>query len=54
MPHYFIKSSVDLDLDRTIPTERPPLVAEINADFYGERVPRSQRGGSSTAEISVF
>jgi hypothetical protein len=32
--------------ERTIPTERPPLVGEISANFYGQRVPRGQRDGS--------
>jgi hypothetical protein len=30
----------------TIPTERPPLVGEVSANFCGERVPRGQRDGS--------
>jgi hypothetical protein len=32
--------------ERTIPTERPPLVGEVIANFCGERVPRGQRDGS--------
>jgi hypothetical protein len=32
--------------ERTIPTERPPLVGEAIANFCGERVPRGQRDGS--------
>jgi hypothetical protein len=32
--------------ERTIPTERPPLVGEAIANFCGYRVPRGQRDGS--------
>jgi hypothetical protein len=32
--------------ERTIPTERQPLVGEVSADFGGYRLPRSQRDGS--------
>jgi hypothetical protein len=32
--------------ERTIPTERPPLVREVSANCYGCRVPRGQRNGS--------
>jgi hypothetical protein len=31
--------------ERTIPTERPPLVSEVIANFCGYRVPRDQRDG---------
>jgi hypothetical protein len=31
--------------DRTIQTERPPLVGEVRANFCGSRVPRTQRNG---------
>jgi hypothetical protein len=31
---------------RTIPTERPPLVGEVSANFCGRRVSRGQRDGS--------
>jgi hypothetical protein len=31
---------------RTIPTERPPLVGEVNANFLRIEVPRGQRHGS--------
>jgi hypothetical protein len=31
------KNSVALVCERTIPTERPPLVVEVNASFYGLR-----------------
>jgi hypothetical protein len=30
----------------TILTERPPLVGEVNDNFYGLKVPRGQRDGS--------
>jgi hypothetical protein len=29
-----------------MPTERPPLVGEVSADFWDRGVSRSQRGGS--------
>jgi hypothetical protein len=32
--------------ERTIPTERPPLVGEAIANFCGQRVPHGQRDGS--------
>jgi hypothetical protein len=32
--------------ERTIPTERPPLVGEVIADFCGQRVTRGQHDGS--------
>jgi hypothetical protein len=32
--------------ERTIPTERPPLVGEVSANFCAWRVPRGQRDGS--------
>jgi hypothetical protein len=32
--------------ERTIPTERPPLVGEVIANFCGYRVPCGQRDGS--------
>jgi hypothetical protein len=32
--------------ERTIPTERPPLVGEVSANVYGWRVSRGQSGGS--------
>jgi hypothetical protein len=37
--------------ERTIPTERPPLVGEASANFCAYRVPRGQRDGSL---LSVF
>jgi hypothetical protein len=32
--------------ERTIPTERPPLVDEVSATFCGYKVSRGQRNGS--------
>jgi hypothetical protein len=40
------KKSVSWVRERTIPTERPPLVGEVSANFYGQRVPCGQRDGS--------
>jgi hypothetical protein len=37
---YLLTYSVALVRKRTIPTERPPLVGEVNANFCGKRVPR--------------
>jgi hypothetical protein len=39
---------------RTIPTERPPLVGEVSANFSGLRVPRGQHNESPGPLISVF
>jgi hypothetical protein len=39
---------------RTIPTERPPLVGEVSANFCGQRVSRGQRNRFPRALISVF
>jgi hypothetical protein len=36
------KNSVAWVRERTIPTERPPLIGEVNANFCGYRVPRGQ------------
>jgi hypothetical protein len=36
-------NSVALVRKRTIPTERPPLVGEVSANFSGQRVLRGQR-----------
>jgi hypothetical protein len=38
----------------TIPTERPPLVSEVCANFCGKSVSRGQRNGSPRPLISVF
>jgi hypothetical protein len=40
------KNSMVWVRERTIPTERPPLVGEVTASFCGWRVPRGQRDGS--------
>jgi hypothetical protein len=47
-------NSVALVRKRTIPTERPPLVGEVSANFRGERVSRGQRNESPQPLISVF
>jgi hypothetical protein len=39
---------------RTIPTELPPLVGEVSANFSGWRVSRDPRNGSTRPLISVF
>jgi hypothetical protein len=39
---------------RTIPTERPPLVGEVSANFSGQRVSRGQRNESPRPLISVL
>jgi hypothetical protein len=38
--------------ERTIPTERPPLVGEVSANFSDRGVSRGQREGSPTAVSS--
>ena len=49
------KNSVALVRERTIPTERPPLVGEVSANFFADRgVSRGQRNGSPRPLISVF
>jgi hypothetical protein len=40
------KNSMVSVRERTIPTERPPLVGEVIANFCGYRVPRGQRDES--------
>jgi hypothetical protein len=40
------KNSMVWVRERIIPTERPPLVGEVIANFCGWRVPRGQRDGS--------
>jgi hypothetical protein len=40
------KYSVARVRERTIPTERPPLVGEVSAKFCGYRVPRGKHDGS--------
>jgi hypothetical protein len=39
-------NSVAVVRERTIPTERPPLVGEVSANVCGYRVPRGQSGGT--------
>ena len=47
--------SVALVRERTIPTERPPPVGEVSANFFaGRGVSRGQRNGSPRPLISVF
>jgi hypothetical protein len=45
-PIVFGMNSVASVHERTIPTERPPLVGEVSANFCGYRMPRCQRDGS--------
>jgi hypothetical protein len=45
---------VALVRERTIPTERPPLVGEVSANFCGLRMSRGQRNGFPRSLISVF
>jgi hypothetical protein len=47
-------NSVTLVRERTIPTERPPLVGEVIANFCGQRVSRGQRDGFPWSLISVL
>jgi hypothetical protein len=51
---YECNKSVVVVRKQTIPTERPPLVGEVSANFYGYRVWRGQRNGSPRPLISVF
>jgi hypothetical protein len=39
-------NSATLVRERTIPTERLPLVGEVSANFWRQRVSRGQRNGS--------
>jgi hypothetical protein len=39
---------------RTIPTERPPLVHAVNANFSGQRVSRGQHNKSPRPLILFF
>jgi hypothetical protein len=39
---------------RTIPTERPPLVGDVSANFCGQTVLRGQRNDFPRPLISVF
>jgi hypothetical protein len=51
---YVITNSVALVRERTIPTERPPLVGEVSANLVDRRVSHGQCGGFPTAVISVL
>jgi hypothetical protein len=42
-----IINSVAIVRKRTIPTERPPFIGEVGANFCGLKVSRGQRNGSS-------
>jgi hypothetical protein len=46
-------NSVALVSKRTLPTERPPLVDEVSANFCGQRVPRDQCNGSRSRYFSI-
>jgi hypothetical protein len=43
---WLTNTSVALARERTIPTERPPLVSEVSVNFRGLRVSLGQRNGS--------
>jgi hypothetical protein len=47
-------NSVALVRERTIPTERPPLVGEVSVNFCGQGVSLGQRNGFPRSLISVF
>jgi hypothetical protein len=47
-------NSVAVVRKRTIPTERPPLVGEVSANLYGQRVLRGQRNEFPRPLISRF
>jgi hypothetical protein len=47
-------NSVAVVRKRTIPTERPPLVGEVSANFFGYRVMRGQQNEFPRPLISVF
>jgi hypothetical protein len=53
-PKYILKNSVALVRKQTIPTERPPLLGEVNANCCVQRVSLVQRNGSPRPLISVF
>jgi hypothetical protein len=40
--------------ERTIPTERPPPIGEVSANFADKGVSRGQRNGSPRPLISAF
>jgi hypothetical protein len=47
-------NSVALVCEQTIPTKRPLLVAEVSANFCGERVSHGQPNGFPWSLISGF
>jgi hypothetical protein len=47
-------NSVPLVRKQTIPTERPPLVGEVSANFCRQRVSRGQHNGIPRPLISGF
>jgi hypothetical protein len=47
-------NSVAFVRERTIPTERPPLVGEVSANFYGQRGVAWSAQRIPTAVFSVF
>jgi hypothetical protein len=47
-------NSVALVRERSMPTERPPLVGEVVPTFCGQRVSRGQRNVFPRSLISVF
>jgi hypothetical protein len=47
-------NSVAFVRERTIPTERPPLIGEVSVNFCGQRVSRGQRNGFSRSLNTVF
>jgi hypothetical protein len=49
-----LKKLWGLVFQRTIPTERPPLVGEVSANFSGYRVSRGQRNESPRPLIFPF
>jgi hypothetical protein len=51
---YYIKNSVALARERAIQTERPPLVREVSASFWGYRMSRGQRNGSPRPYSRLF
>jgi hypothetical protein len=51
---YLKLNTVSLARKRTIPTERPPQVGEVSANFCGQRVSRGQRNGSTRPLIPGF
>jgi hypothetical protein len=48
------ENSVALVRERTIPTQGPPLVGEVSANFCGEKVSRGQRNGSPRPYSRIF